>query len=353
MAVPARRERAAGRSGCFVVTTSCRLIARRGLGRVFFFANLLALISGIVCASTVLAQGGYPNRPLRLVVPFAAGGSADVIARVIAQKVGEELGQSVVIENRAGANSNIGAEIVANANADGYTALYNTSSIIFNTFIYPKLGYDTFRDFAPVSLTAVVPQVLVVIPSLPVRSLQEFIAHVRANPGRLNYASVGHGNIGHLTTSLFLSMNKLDAVHVPYKGSQVAYSDLLGGRTQFYFATVVSAVPYIRDNRLRPIAVTSLTRSSALPDVPTMNESGMPKFEAGAWSGILVPAKTPPAVVKTLNAAVVKALKDATVRAQLERQGTLALGTSSEEYRRYLRSEHDRWGRIIREIDVK
>jgi tripartite-type tricarboxylate transporter receptor subunit TctC len=148
-------------------------------------------------------------------------------------------------------------------------------------------------------------------------------------------------------------MNKLDAVHVPYKGSQVAYSDLLGGRTQFYFATVATAVPYVKDNRLRAIAVTSLTRSSALSDVPTINESGMPKFEAGAWSGVLVPAKTPRAIVKTLNAALLKALKDPGVRAQLERQGTLPLGSSSEEYGRYLRSEYDRWGRIIREIGVK
>jgi tripartite-type tricarboxylate transporter receptor subunit TctC len=317
------------------------------------FAAKLVLIAGLAFTAAVLAQGSYPSRPVRLVVPFAAGGSADVIARVIAQKVGEDLGQALVIEHRAGANSNIGAEIVANATPDGYTALYNTSSIIFNMFIYPKLGYDTFRDFAPVSLTAVVPQVLVVIPSLPPRNLQELIAHLRANPGKLNYASVGHGNIGHLTTSLFLSLNKLDAVHVPYTGSQVAYSDLLGGRTQFYFATVASAVPHVKDNRLRPIAVTSLTRTSALPDVPTMNESGMPKFEAGAWSGILVPAKTPAAIVKTLNAVVVRALKDPGVRAQLERQGTLALGSSSEEYGRHLKSEYERWGKIIREVGVK
>jgi tripartite-type tricarboxylate transporter receptor subunit TctC len=195
--------------------------------------------------------------------------------------------------------------------------------------------------------------VLLVIPSVPARNLQEFIAHVRANPGKLNYASVGHGNIGHLTTVMFLSMNKLDAMHVPYKASPVAYSDLIGGRTQFYFGTVISAVPYVKDNRLRAIAVTSLGRSSALPEVPTMNESGMPKFEAGAWSGILVPAKTPPAIVKTLNAAALKATRDPGVRAQLERQGTLALGTSSEEYGRYLRSEHERWGKIIRDLEVK
>jgi tripartite-type tricarboxylate transporter receptor subunit TctC len=316
------------------------------------FLRLLAAVGSAACLSTAQAQPDYPVRPLRLVVPFEAGGSADLIARIITQKLGQDLGQAVVIENRGGANSNIGAEIVANASADGYTALYNTSSTIFNMFIYPKLGYDTFRDFAPVSLTAVVPQVLVVIPSLPPRNLHEFVAHVRANPGRLNYASVGHGNIGHLTTALFLGMNKLDAVHVPYKGSQVAYSDLLGGRTQFYFATVASAVPYVRDSRLRPIAVTSLTRSPALPDVPTMNESGMPKFEAGAWSGMLVPSKTAPAIVRKLSDATVKAVKDPGVRAQLEKQGALALGSTSEEYGRYLRTEHDRWGRIIREIGV-
>ena len=290
-------------------------------------------------------------------MPFEPGGSADVIARVISQKLAEELRQPVVIENRGGGNSSIGAEIVAHASADGYTALYNTSSLIFNMFVIPKLGYDTFRDFTPVSLTAVVPQMLVVNPSVPARNLQEFIAYVRANPGKLNYASVGHGNIGHLTTALFLSSNKLDALHVPYKAVQVAYADLLGGRTQFYFATVISAVPHVKENRLRAIAVTSLSRSSAMPDVPTMNESGMPKFEAGAWSGVLVPAKTPAAIVKTLNAAVVKVLKEPAVRAQLEKQGTVALGSSSEEYRplfeeraRSLGQDHPRNRREVTEF---
>lgn len=313
-----------------------------------------SLITVALCLPlAATAQSDYPNKSIRLVVPFAPGGSADLVARVLAQKLGEQMGQQMVVDNKPGANSNIGADIAAKAPADGYTALYNTSSTIFNMSIYPNLSYDAFRDFAPVALTATVPQMLVVIPSLPVKNLQEFIAHIRANPGKLNYASVGIGNIAHLTTLLFSDITKIDAQHVPYNGSQAAYVDLLGGRTHFYFATVASAVPYIKDNRLRPIAVTSLVRTKAAPDVPTLNESGMPKFEATAWQGMLAPARTPVAAINRLNSEITKALKNADLQRQFDAQGTIPLGSTPQEYGAYLKGEHERWSKIIREAKIK
>ena len=275
------------------------------------------------------------------------------MARIVTQKTSEHLGQPMVLETRPGANSNIGADLVAKSPADGYTVLYNTSSAIFNMSIYPDLSYDFLRDFAPVILTATVPQILLVIPSMPAKNLQEFVAYVKANPGKLNYASVGVGNIAHLTTMLFSNFNKIDAVHVPYNGSQAAYVDLLGGRTQFYIATVASSVPYVKDNRLRPIAVTSLTRTKALPDVPTMSESGMPKFEATAWQGMVVPVKTPAGPINRLNTDVLKALKDPDLVRQFDAQGGIVLGSTPQEYGAYLKSEHERWSRIIKEANIK
>lgn len=313
----------------------------------------LLILAGAILATAATAQSNYPAKPVRLVVPFAPGGSAELMARVLTQKVSEQMGQPMVLETRPGANSNIGADMVAKAPADGYTVLYNTSSAIFNMSIYPDLSYDTLRDFAPVILTATVPQILLVIPSMPVKNLKEFIAYVRANPGKLNYASVGVGNIAHLTTMLFSNVNKIEAVHVPYNGSQAAYVDLLGGRTQFYIATVASSVPYVKDNRLRPIAVTSLTRTKALPDVPTMNESGMPKFEATAWQGMVVPVKTPAGPINRLNADVLKALKDPDLVRQFDAQGGIVLGSTPQEYGAYLKSEHERWSRIIKEANIK
>ncbi|MBI4189664.1 MAG: tripartite tricarboxylate transporter substrate binding protein [Betaproteobacteria bacterium] len=318
-------------------------------------AKTWVLITGIAFAMIANAQSDYPNRPVRLVVPFAPGGSTDQASRVLAQKLDEQMGQPVIIDNRPGANSNVGADLVAKSSADGYTALWNSSSIIFNRHIgHSKLNYDLFRDFLPVALTATVPQILVVIPSVPAKNLQEFIAYVRANPGKLNYASVGVGNIGHLTTLLFLNANKLSAEHIPYNtGSQAAYFDLLGGRTQFYFATIASAVPFVKANRMRAIAVTSLERSKALPDVPTISESGMPKFESTAWQGMLVPAKTPTAVINKLNAEILIALKNPDLLRRFEAQGTLSLGSTPQEYGNYLRNEDKRWGAIIREAGIK
>ena len=315
----------------------------------------LAAVACVVCSVASLAQTQtpYPSRPLRVIVPFAPGGSADVIGRIVMQRTGVELGQNMVIENRSGANSNIGIEIAANASADGYTVLYNTSSIIFNRFIYPKLGYDTFRDFAPVALTAVVPQVLVVIPSLPVRNLKEFIAHLRANPGKLDYASMGQGNIAHLTTALFLKMHKLDAVHVPYKGAPFAYADLIGGRTQFYFATITSAAPFVKDNRLRALAVTSFEPSAIVPGLPTMAEAGVPGYESQSRTALFAPAKTPPAVIARIHAEVARALNQPEVKERLFAAGLEVIASTPQEATAVIKSEMARMGRLIDEAGLR
>jgi len=313
----------------------------------------LALCMTAWLPGMAVAQSDYPARPIRLVVPFAPGGSADLVARVLAQKLGEQMASGVLVENRAGANMNIGADHVAKSAPDGYTVLYNTSNMIFNISMYANLPYDALRDFAPVALTAAVPQVLVVNPSLPVTSVQELVAYTRKQAGKLNYASVGIGAISHLTTVLFLNHHKLSAVHIPYTGSPQAYADLIGGRTQFYFATVASAGPFLKDKRVRPIAVTSLQRSQALPDVPTLNESGMPTFEATSWQGMLVPVKTPGTAIARLNAETLKALKDPDLRKQFDKFGTVPLGSTPQEYGEYMKLEHAKWGKIIRDERIK
>lgn len=312
-----------------------------------------ALFSALFSVQGAFAQADYPNKPVRLIIPFAPGGSADLAGRVVGMKLGERLGQPMVMENRAGANSNVGAAAVAKSAPDGYTILYNTSGVVFNMALYENPGYDLLRDFAPLALTATVPQILVVNPSTPVKTLREFIDYVKQNPGKLNYASVGQGNIGHLTTELFLAAINGSAVHVSYNGSAQAYVDLISGRTQFYFGTVSASMGHVKEKRLTAIAVTSLSRTKSHPDIPTMSESGLPKFEAGAWQGMLLPAGTPAAVIQRLNTEVNAALKSEDLLKQLDAQGTQALGSTAQEYGAFLKTEVERWGRIIRQLKLK
>jgi len=264
----------------------------------------------------------------------------------------DQMGQQVVIDNKPGANGNIAAELVAKANPDGYTVLYNTSSIALSATLYKKLNYDVKTDFAPIALTAVIPLVLMTHPSVPAQNLQEFVQHLKANPGKVSYGSAGNGNITHLGAFLVLQHKGLQANHIPYKGSVPALTDLVGGQTQFMTDTVNSALPFIRDNKLRAIAVTSLKRTQVLPSVPTLNELGMTGFEVGAWQGLLAPAKTPPEVIARLNAEITKALAAPDVRAKLAGQGADPLGSTPAEYGQYLRSEIDRFAQVIRQSGV-
>jgi tripartite-type tricarboxylate transporter receptor subunit TctC len=318
------------------------------LQRCRLVSSALLALSGLFSFSSVPAQVAYPDKPVRLVLPFPPGGPTDLVARVLAQKMGEQMGQPVLVENKPGANGNIAADMVAKAPADGYTVLYNTSSIALSATLYKKLNYDVRTDFAPIALTAVIPLVLAVHPSLPVSNVQEFLNYVKANPGKLTYGSAGNGNITHLGAYLLLHSRGLQATHAPYKGSAPALTDLVGGQTQFMTDTINSALPFIRDNRLRALAVTSLKRTTVLPEAPTLNETVMPKFEVGAWQGMLVPAKTPAEIVKRLNAEVMKALNSPDVKTKLAVQGAEPLGSTPEEYGQYIQSEITRWGQVVK-----
>ena len=312
-----------------------------------------ALIAGLAASGLAVAQGDYPSKPIRMIVAFPPGGPTDLVSRVIAQKVSEQVGQQVLVENKPGANGNIGAEQAAKAAPDGYTLFYNTSAITLSPALYSKLSFDPLKDYAPVVLTAVVPLVIAVHPSVPANNLKEFIAYLKANPGKATYGSAGNGNVTHLGAFLFLHANGLDAVHVPYKGSAPSLTDLVGGQTQFTAETINAALPYIRDKRLKALAVTSMKRTSVLPDVPTLNESGMKGFEVGAWQGIVVPANTPPAIVKRLNAEVMKALASPEVKARLAAQGAEPLGSTPGEYGAYIKSEMERWAKVVKQSGAK
>ncbi|MGO4280814.1 Tripartite-type tricarboxylate transporter, receptor component TctC [Cupriavidus sp. OV038] len=311
-------------------------------------------VAALVCAPAAMPAHAaeFPDHPIKLVVPFPPGGPTDLVSRVIAKKMSEDLGQQVVVDNRPGANGNIGGEMVAKAPADGYTVLYNTSSIALSPALYKKLPYDVKRDFAPVAMTAMVPLVLEVNAKVPANTVAEFVSWLKANPGKMTYGSAGNGNVTHLAAFLFLQANGLDAVHAPYKGSAPALTDLAGGQVQFMTDTINSSLPFIRDKRMKALAVTSLTRSSQLPDVPTVAETVMPGFEVGAWQGMMVPAKTPPEIVKKLNAATLKALAAPEVRASLAAQGAEPRGTSPEAYGKYVAQELDRWRKVVKDSGV-
>lgn len=312
------------------------------------------LVTGITALTTtgILAQPVFPSKPITMIVPFPPGGPTDLVARVVAQKMSESLGQTVVVDNRGGANGNLGALAAAKAAADGYTLLYNTSSITLSPALYKNLSYDVQRDLAPVALVAVVPLALVVNSNVPANTVKEFIAYAKANPGKLSYGSAGNGNVTHLGAFQFIQANAIDAVHIPYKGSAPADVDLVGGQIQFMTDTINSVMAFVRDKRLKLLAVTSAKRISLFPDVPTLSESGMPGFEVGAWQGLMVPANTPTPIIRRLNAEVLKALQSTDVRQKLALQGAEPLGSTPEEYGAYVQKELTRWAAVVKQTGV-
>jgi tripartite-type tricarboxylate transporter receptor subunit TctC len=313
-----------------------------------------AMVAGLgsLLAAGALAQAAWPTQPITMVIPFPPGGPTDLVARVLAQQLTLQLGQPVNVDNRAGANGNLGGGIVAKAAADGYTLLYNTSSIALSPALYKSLSYDVLRDLAPVTTTAVVPLALVVHPSVPANNLAEFVAYAKARPGKLSYGSAGNGNVTHLGAFQLVQAHGIDAVHVPYKGSAPADVDLVAGQIQFMTDTVNSVMGFVRDKRLKMLAVTTAKRMSQFPDVPTAAEQGMAGFEVGAWQGVMVPAKTPRAVVDRLSAEINKALQNPAVLAKLALQGAEPLGSTPDEYAAYLRSELARWARVVKQTGV-
>ena len=315
--------------------------------------TLGALVAAV--AFNAIAQAPYPNHPVRIVVPFPAGGTTDILARAAAQKLTETLGQPFVVENRAGAGGNIGAELVAKSAPDGYTMLMGTvGTHAINPSLYEKMPYDHVKDFVPVVLVAGVPNVLVVNPALPVKSVQELVAYAKANPGKLNFASSGSGTSIHLSGELFKTMTGVQMQHVPYKGSAPALADLAGGQVQLMFDNLPSALALIKGGKLRALAVTSLQRSTALPDVPTVAESGLPGFEASSWFGLLAPAGTPKDAVAKVNGEVAKWLATPEAKKKLAAQGAIvASGLTPEDFSRHIATETTKWHKVVKESGAK
>jgi len=317
--------------------------------------QLIVTIAASLASGHALAQApAYPSKPIRLVVPFPPGGATDILAREVGQKLTEAWGQSVIVDNRPGAGGNIGAELVAKAAPDGYTLLMGTvGTHAINASLYAKLPYDHIKDFAPVILVAGVPNVLVVNPALPVGTVGELIAYAKANPGKLNFASSGNGTSIHLSGELFKVMAGVDMTHVPYKGSAPAVQDLIAGQVQLMFDNLPPSLPQIKAGKLRALAVTSATRAAALPDVPTMAESGLPGFEASSWFGILAPAGTPSTIVAKLNAEVAKWLATPEAKEKLSKQGANAAGGSPDDFARHIAAETTKWAKVVKDSGAK
>lgn len=311
---------------------------------------VLALLLGIAASG---AQAAYPDHPIRWVVPFPAGGAMDNIARTLGEDMARTLGQAIVVENRPGAGGNIGAEMVAKSPADGYTLMIVANGMAVNPALYGRLNYDPVKDFAPVSLLAVVPNVLVANKArTPVKTVAQVIAAAKAQPGKYTYASAGNGTSIHLAGELFASMAGVSLLHVPYKGSGPAMTDLLGGQVDYMFDSITSAKPHIDSGKLTAIAVTTARRSAALPNVPTVAEAGLPGYELSPWFAAFVPARTPPAVIDTLNRAMLEALHKPSVRQRLALIGAEPIGSSPAVLRDHLARETEKWGALIRQRGI-
>ncbi|HEU0289730.1 MAG TPA: tripartite tricarboxylate transporter substrate binding protein [Burkholderiales bacterium] len=317
---------------------------------------LLVAVLGSVAAAVLAPDAWsqtYPAKPIRIVVPFPAGGTSDILSRAIGQKLTEEWKQQVIVDNRPGASANIGAEIVVKSPPDGYTLLCASTIHTINPSLYSKLSYDPVRDFSPITLIAATSQVLAVHPSVPVKSVKELIAYAKKRPGELNYSSAGNGSQPHLTAEIFKARTGINIVHVPYKGAPPAMTDLLAGHVALTFATSPSAVPHAKSGKLRALAVSTAKRIAALPDVPTIAESGVPGFEASGANGLVGPAGMPAAVVDRLNAAVVRIVKEPAMSKYLSDQGADPWTTSPAEYAAYIKSEVAKWAKAVKDSGAK
>ena len=302
----------------------------------------------------VLASDAYPNKPIRMVVAFAPGGSADINARAVGQQLAKELGGTIVVENKGGAGGNLGAQEVKRAAPDGYTLFYATSAVVLAPSLYANPGFDPYADFVPISLTATIPLVLVTNQKVPVKTMSDFIAWGKSSSGKANYGSSGTGALLHLAGALFLKETGFQATHVPYKGSAPAITDLMGGATDFMFLPINEAMPHIKGGALRPLAITSEKRSPLLPDVQTIREAtGKTTMDMGAWQGLMVPTGTPADVVTKVQKALQKTLADAGLRERLTGQGSVMLSGTQKQYVDYMKAEGARWATIVRETGAK
>lgn len=321
--------------------------ATQALGALYF-----AAIAAVGIVPNVSAQP-YPSKPIRVVIPFPAGGTTDILARAIGQKLTEEWKQQVIIDNRPGGGANIGAEIAVKSPPDGYTLLMASTAHSINASLYTGLTYDPIKDFTPVTLIAVTGQVLCVHPSVPVKSIKEFIDYAKKRPGELNYSSAGNGSLPHLAAELFRSRTGINIVHVPYKGAPPAMTDLLAGHVALSFATAPSAVPHVKSGKLRALGVSTATRMPALPEVPTIAEKGVPDFEASNFFGLAGPPGMPVTVVDRLNAAVVRIVQSPGIAKYMSEQGADALTGTPAEYGAHLKSEVVKWAKVVKDSGAK
>ncbi|GAB2908099.1 Bug family tripartite tricarboxylate transporter substrate binding protein [Paralcaligenes ginsengisoli] len=313
-------------------------------------------LSALACLGFLAAPAlaaSYPDHPIRWLVPYSAGGGSDISTRLVAQLVSKELGTSIVVENKPGAATIVAAQELRRAAPDGYTVMTaGQGTLVLNPSLYANLAYDANKDFEPVSTLVRLPVVLVVRPNLPTANLQDFVAYVQKNPGKLSFASVGNGSPHHLAAELLLEKIKGTATHVPYKGTPPALQDIVGGQVDFMMADLSAAAPLVRSGKLRALGIPLPERSSTLPDVPTFAQAGLPGFEAYTWQGVVVPAKTPKDIVSRLNLAIAKALADPTVVKKLNDLGIQAMGDTPAEFKSFIASEQQKWGGVIRERHI-
>jgi tripartite-type tricarboxylate transporter receptor subunit TctC len=317
-------------------------------------AALATALAGLCLSGAAQAADAYPNKPIRLIVPFAAGGTTDIVARVVAEGLGRELGQAVVVENRGGGGGSIGADALARSAPDGYTlGVATVSTMATNPATNPKTPYNPLKDFAPITNMVNVPNVLTVNPAVPAKSVAEFVALLKANPGKYSYASSGAGGIGHLDGELFKSLTQTDMVHVPYRGSGPALNDVIAGQVNAQFDNLPSSMPHIQAGKLRALAIAAPKRLPALPDVPTFAEGGLPEMDNMAWYGLVAPAGTPQAVIDRIHDATVKALKDPKIAQRLADGGSLVDGNTPAEYAAQIKRELELRQRIAKERNIQ
>jgi len=315
------------------------------------------LLAALLCAAALVTSSAqaqnYPAKPVRLVVPFPPGGGTDIVARTLGERLAAEIGQPVIIDNRPGAGTVIGTDNVAKSAPDGYSLLMATFAHAVNPALQSKLPYSTTQSFAPVALVGRSPNLMVVNPSKPFKSVADVLAHARANPGKLTYGSFGNGTSAHLAGELFKSLAKVDLVHVPYKGAAPALTDLLGGQIDVMFTTVASVAQHVKSERLRALAVTSGNRSPAYPGLPTIAEAGVPGYAAESWYGLYAPAGTPAPIIRRLNAAVHAAVKSEAFKSRIEEEGLVVSNGPPEELAKYAAAEEARWRRVVTEAKIK
>ena len=316
--------------------------------------SVMAAVAVLVATTPAAAAQTYPDRPVRMIVPFPPGGSTDIVARVIAQKLSERLGQQIVVDNRGGAGGIIGMDLVAKAAPDGYTVLMDTSiTHTVGASLYSKLPYNVLTDFAPVTMAASVPLLMAIHPAVPAKSVKELIAYAKANPGKLNYSSPGNGTSGHLAAEMFKSMAGVNIVHVPYKGGGPAVTDLIAGHVQLIIISAVAVLPHVKSGKLRALAITSTARAPSLPDIPTVAESGVAGYEVVLWYGMFVPRNTPRAIVLRLNHEVVALVQTAEFRERLASEGGRAVGNTPEEFDKIVRQDVAKWAQVVKRAGIK